>query len=141
MERGFAALAFSVCETRNKPMRSLAFLFALVTLAGCELEARITVADGPPRRFDVTYDRGKTACVRGLTVFDLTGGTRREVWAIRRLDTSETAPCSGNVSFGVTPPNYEVVVRPAALVPGRIYEVSANGVGWHARAPVVVRGG
>ncbi|TRW13987.1 hypothetical protein [Glacieibacterium frigidum] len=97
------------------------------------------VGDGPRPQFDVTYDRGKTACVQGMNVTDLTGGTRRMVWAIRQIDASKGAPCAANIRFGVTPVNYEIVVAPERLLPGRKYEVNASGIGWQADAPVVVR--
>lgn len=122
---------------RHRP--ALGLLAVALLVAGCELEATIkVVGEGSQPRFEVTYDRGKTACVQGLTVTDLTGGTRRDVWAIRQIDAGKSASCTANIGFGVTPANYEVVVPAGRLVPGRDYEVSASGIGWHAKAPVVV---
>lgn len=121
-------------------IRPVAGLLVVALLAGCEMEATVkVVGDGPLPRFDVTYDRGKMACVQGLNVTDLTGGTRRKVWAIRQIDAKTGASCAANISFGVTPANYEVVVPAGRLAPGRTYEVNASGIGWHAKAPVVVR--
>ena len=120
--------------------RYLVGLLAVVALAGCEMEATVKVVDdGRAPRFDITYDRGKTACVKGLTVTDVTSQTRRDVWAVRQVDALNKPLCTGTVKFGVVPPGYEVAVRGGVLAPGRRYEVSASGVGWHANAPVQVR--
>lgn len=123
-------------------MRPCLGLVAAVALSGCQLDAEVRVADDGLRpSFVVTYDGGKSACVQGLTVTDLTGGTRRNVWAIRRLNARDAASCVDTVSFGATPPGYEVAVAGTRLVAGRTYEVSASEAGWQARAPLAVRGG
>lgn len=123
-----------------KPTRAILCLLAVAALAGCEIEATIKVAGtGLKPRFDVTYDRGKTACIQGLTVTDVTSDTRRGVWAVRQVDARNKSLCTGTMAFGVVPPGYEVAVQGGVLVPERRYEVSATGVGWHAKAPVPVR--
>lgn len=121
-------------------MKRLPVLVVLAALAGCEMDAEITVS-GPASqpRFDVTYDGGKRACIQGLTVTDVGGTARRDVWAIRRLDRRDMARCVTSVTFGQVPAGYEAALALRKTVPGAPYEVSASGAGWHAKAPFALR--
>lgn len=105
-------------------------LLAACALAGCKMEASITVRPhAATPDFVVSYDQGKTACVKGLTITAVNEGKRVDVWALRRPDT---APCTDRFTYGVVPTGYEVVIPPHPLVRGRRYEVTASGIGWGA---------
>lgn len=108
-------------------------LIAAAMLVGCQIEATISVANGPQPRFDVTYDRGKPACVQGLTVGDVTDGTRRDIWAVRRLDRQDAARCVTMLRFGVVPPGYEAYIGGGSIIVGHQYEARASGSGWQAK--------
>lgn len=106
-----------------------------VVVAGCEIEATVRVVDAVRPRLVVTFDRGKPACVQGLTV--AAAGQQRPIWAIRRVDLRTDAWCMDKFDYGITPGGYETAVAPLPLVPGQRYEISATGTGWHATTPLV----
>lgn len=109
-------------------------------LAACQLEASIQVVEhGAMPDFVVTYDRGKAACVKGLTVTALTGDRRSDVWAIRRVDGAADAFCRDRFTYGVVPAGYEAVVQMQPLQRDRPYDVAATGTGWSASEPLTIR--
>lgn len=108
--------------------------------AACQLEASIQVVEhGATPDFVVTYDRGKAACVKGLTVSALDGDRRSDVWAIRRVDGAADALCRDRVIYGVVPAGYEAVVPAQPLRRARSYEVAATGTGWSATQSLAIR--
>lgn len=108
-------------------------------VAGCRPEAHIDIAaNGATPEFVVSYDRGKKACVWGLTVTDLVEGKRRDVWAVRRIYRAPESLCRHRFTYGVTPVGYELLVKPEPLRRARAYEVSSTGGGWGATEPLTI---
>lgn len=115
-------------------------ILAPLTLAGCQFEASIEVVpNGGRPDFVITYDQGKAACVKGLTVTALAGDQRTDVWAIRRRDGAAEAVCKGRFTYGLAPSGYEAVIEARPLRIASPYEVSATGTGWSASTPLSIR--
>lgn len=93
------------------------------------------VQHGTTPTFVVTYDRGKKACVKGLTVTAVARGVRKEMWAVRRAYRAPDALCADHLTYGITPAGYEKVVWTGPLNHAANYEVAAMGVGWNTSKP------
>ena len=109
-------------------------LLACGLLASCRMGADIAIVPhGLKPKFVVTYDHGKRACVKGLTVTAVAAGQRKDVWAVRQ--GNGTPPCADRMTYGATPAGYETVVPARPLSPQGPYEVAAAGSGWGETRP------
>jgi hypothetical protein len=115
-------------------------LVSALMLGSCQFEAVIEIVqNGRTPDFVVRYDKGRRACVEGLTVTRLSDGRRQNVWAVRRGDAATDASCADRFTYPVVPAGYALVVRQVPLEPGDPYEVHATGVGWTATELFSVR--
>lgn len=115
-----------------------AAITGVLALSACSAILNLNISGGLDRP-EVTFDEGRRACVRDLSVYEKTGDAYAPLWSIET--TGRGCVMLRRVVYGQTPAGFTVSTPAQPLKADGVYEVDGGGVTTHPLMKASWRGG